>query len=331
MLKRRNLILFAGVLVAALILGWALSRRRPEGPKAENTVERMLSFAEADCVGWEVDWDGHRLRVERGEKAEDGWRLVVPAEGRADTASVVANVKNFNTLDIASVVAPTNSNLEPWGLARPSNRYTVFLREEGKIRPVTLWEGKPLDAGRGFYVRLSEHPSVLFVEDWVVLALRKRAGDVRLKQLIPFEPEAVTEISSGAIRFTKAKLRWSAPGAQDEAVLNPKVDEWVQTVCHLRAQYAFDAGEFDPAGRAPDHRLTLTGKTRSREKGSSPAASETSLLSLSLSFWIDGSSVVARRGDRGGYYRLPPEWRGILEPPPASFFREASEASAHGR
>jgi hypothetical protein len=328
MWTRRNLILLALVLVAAAALALILTKRREPATLAVG-VERMLMFQEDQCAGWQVDWDGHRVRVERGAQAEDGWRLVLPAEGRADTASAMANVKNFNTLDIASVVAPTNSNLEPWGLLHPSNRYAVFLREDGKIREITLWEGKALEAGKGFYVRCSENANVLFVEDWVVLALRKRAGDVRLKQLIPFEPEAVTRVVLGPLRFEKAKLRWRADGASDETIVNPKVDELVQQLSQLRAQYAFDPGEYDPAGRAPSLSLALTGKTRPR--GKSKPGVEEEPLTVKVDFWLDPASVIARRGASGSFYRLAPEIRSILELPRSAYFRELSGASNASR
>lgn len=328
MWTRRNLLLLALVLVAAAALAIILAKRRAPAPR-EVGVERMLTFQEEACTGWQVDWDGHRVRVERGSRAEDGWRLVLPAEGRADTASAMANVKNFNTLDIASVVAPTNSNLEPWGLRNPSNRYSVFLREDGKIREVTLWEGKPLEAGTGFYVRCSENSNVLFVEDWVVLALRKRAGDVRLKQLIPFEPESVTRVALGPLRFEKVKLRWRAEGASDESVVNPKVDELVQHLSQLRAQYAFDPGEYDPAGRAPSLSLALTGKTRPHGKNRPEV--EEAPLTVKVDFWLDPAAVIARRGASGPFFRLAPEIRSILELPRSVYFREFPQASDASR
>lgn len=231
---KKNLILLGVLLIAAGVLWYAVAHRPSR--KKNIPVNRIFSFNEEDAAKWEIAWDGRKILV---EKKSSRWEVMEPARFPTDQNSVIANVKNFNTCDFVEEVGTTNEDLKKWGLDRPSNRYTIWIRDGILLAEHTVFQGKELDKPNGFYVRYNHSSNVFFVEDWVVRALQKNTGDLRQKDFLGVDPEKIKEIRFRDVHIQKIGLFWTVNGFAKEKVQLKHADEAAQKLGFVKADYVF--------------------------------------------------------------------------------------------
>ncbi|MBL8992407.1 MAG: DUF4340 domain-containing protein [Spirochaetia bacterium] len=235
---KKNLILLAILLVVGAVLWYAVQHRPSK--KKPLPINRIFSFTEEDAAKWEIVWDGKRILA---EKKSGRWEVTEPLRFPTDQNSVIANVKNFNTCDYVEEIGTTNEDLKKWGLDRPSNRYTIWIREGILLTEHTIHQGRELDKPNGFYLRYNQSSNVFFVEDWVVRALQKTTGDLRQKDFLAVEPEKIREIRFRDIQIQKVGLFWSVNGRAKEKVQLKHADEAAQKLGFVKADYVYTRQE----------------------------------------------------------------------------------------
>ncbi len=170
MIRRSTWILlaaFALVLAGALI--WTRTRAAPGSVPAADatpTLEPLWSVPAADILGLRVEdlETGEMVELRRGD-GETPWRMVQPEEAPADAAQVEWAVTALVSPRPQGTL-PMPEDLEPFGLAEPSNRVTVFMAgdvtrsfEVGRVSP----------AGGVFYVTVPGRNEIVMLNQYSLL------------------------------------------------------------------------------------------------------------------------------------------------------------------
>lgn len=167
MIRRSTWVLLAAF---ALVLGGAMiwTRSRPvsgstTNPEATPTLQPLWSVAATDIVGVRVEnlQTGTVVEVRRGDE-QTPWKLVAPENVAADASRL--------EWAVTSLVSPRPqgildlpADLEPFGLAQPAQRVTVFLA--GNVAR-SLEVGRVSPAGGVFYVLSPGTDGILLLNEY---------------------------------------------------------------------------------------------------------------------------------------------------------------------
>jgi hypothetical protein len=167
MIRRSTWIfLSAFVVVLAGAILWSRSKPGPEGAgqaDATPTAEPLWSVPSTDIVGLRLEdlQTGLVVEVRRGDE-QTPWRMTAPVEGPADAARVEWAVNSLLSPRPRGTL-PAPADLAPFGLAEPSRRVTVFLRDDvarsfeiGRISPT----------GGVFYVAVPGRPEIVLLNEY---------------------------------------------------------------------------------------------------------------------------------------------------------------------
>ena len=167
MIRRSTWILLAvfGVVLAGAVL-WSRSKPGPgEGASAgaTPTAEPLWSVPSTDILGLRLEdlRSGAVVEVRRGDE-QTPWRMTAPVDGPADAARVEWAVNSLLSPRPRGTL-PAPDDLAPYGLAEPSRRVTVFLRDDvarsfeiGRISPT----------GGVFYVAVPGRPDIVLLNEY---------------------------------------------------------------------------------------------------------------------------------------------------------------------
>jgi hypothetical protein len=124
------------------------------------------------------------------EDARDGWRLVVPREGRVDTDALVALLKTLHALRVVSYVARPLVGAGETGLAKPTLTCTLQTWDEERT---TLRVGGAVEANpRRVYADSTGQTGLLALQRSDLQGLYVRADEL-LEQQPAAEGEAKPE------------------------------------------------------------------------------------------------------------------------------------------
>jgi hypothetical protein len=176
---------FAVVLGAALLWTRSRSARGAEvAADAVPTLEPLWSVATTDIVGLRVEdlKTGTVVEVHRGDEGTP-WRMVEPEEGIADASRVEWAITAL-TFPRPVGILDRPDNLEPFGLAGPSQLVTVYLADNltrsfeiGRISP----------AGGVFYVLVPGTDGIVMLDEYSL------SDVLSLLEVIPYAPTATPE------------------------------------------------------------------------------------------------------------------------------------------
>ncbi len=217
-------------------------------------------------------------------KSNAEWRIVSPAENRADPVMIGSLASRLGSLQMKSM-APGN-DLKTYGLDTPA----ATVRVGSGSSQATLLIGKTAEEGT-VYAKDASRPGVFTIESSLVDELKKGAGEYRQKDL--FDARAFNTVRVDITRgsethtFEKAGDKWKqlAPSAKDAD--NAKVEALLSAATGARATSFVDKA---PAG-PPELVVALkfeAGKTES------------------VSFYKSGAEAFAVRAGTPGAAKIDP-------------------------
>jgi hypothetical protein len=258
---------------------------------AEEAGRRVVGGLEAESI------EAIELESQDGIPArfvlEDGvWELVQPIEAPADATALDAMTSVLSQLAREGRVdAP--GPFEEYGLGE--NARTIRFEVGGEVRGLRVGRATPV--GGHLYVTTLASDEVSFVQTFRLNAFNRNLADLRDRNILPFEPADVTEISlewpGGEVQLSKPGQNWMMLSPVEEPADEPTIRDLLNDVAFLRAQSFVD--EEDEASAASlaatelDLRLTVDGVEQRLTIGASR----------------DGSPIV--RGRAARLFRIAPE------------------------
>jgi hypothetical protein len=185
MIRRSTWILlaaFAVVLAGAII--WTRARPAPGSvvaAEATPTPEPLWSVPATDILGLRLEdlETGAIVEVRRGDE-QTPWQMVKPDAGPADAARVEWAVTALVSPRPQGTL-PVPDDLEPFGLAEPSQRVTVFMAGD-VTRSLEIGRASP--AGGVFYVTVPGRAQIVMLNQYSLLDV------LSLLYELPYAPTA---------------------------------------------------------------------------------------------------------------------------------------------
>jgi hypothetical protein len=295
---RRILVLL--VLVAALgayLWVWELPQAEREGSK-----ERLVAVDKDAVTGLTLVYPDREIELRRDDTA---WRLVRPVEAPADEAAVKALLTTVVDAEIQRTLEELPQDLADFGLDTPSATVRLSLHDGSQPPPIVV--GKNTKIGGRTYVRRGEEPKVHLTASTLQFGVNKQVKDLRDKQLLAFEDDAVTrlEIHPAASEPTTLLRGGDAPGGAwtIEPGGHPADPSEVRSyLSSLRATRAVDFPDDAPTDLAryglDAPRLTVTVAT-----GKDGEQAQTLVLGAEATEGTE-KRVYAKRADRSTVYAL---------------------------
>lgn len=206
-MKKSLVSLLVLVSVFAVLSGVAVYTGKMKREKEISSMPRKKLFEikdEANIKRYELVFDGNYITV---EKKPEGWFIVSPTNYYADQMEAFANVKNFNTMQIDTIV--TNlSEKDLFGLENPKTKFTII--DDGLIH--TFYVGNRTADNEKYYV---QYNGEYFTIEWVYVdALKKDVSMLRDKDFLKIRPEEVVAIAIYSNRTYKRIDRINATNYQ---------------------------------------------------------------------------------------------------------------------
>jgi len=234
-------------------------RERAESEQRERE-SRVVALDEREITAIDLATAKGRLVLERGEG--EAWRVTVPINAPADEGTVRRMLTQLTTL---SVIRPVEGieDLSAVGLAEPAVR--VVARHAKGETAVAFGADNP--TGAGVYVRRDDQ-QVFLTTAAAKSTFELTLSDVRRKEFLEFDPQAVTKVtitaSGRALRLDRREAGWVLEDPPRPADPD-KVASLLSRLRALRATAFFDtpdqraAVRLDPAARV---RIELTAGDR---------------------------------------------------------------------
>jgi len=164
------------------------------------------------------------------------WRIVKPAQARADYAATEGLLTRLSSTHMLKVVSESGDNLRMYGLDRPSMTASVMT---GSSRATLLLGQKAADGG--FYAKDAARPVIFTVEEALATDLGKNTSEFRRKDV--FDSRAFSanrfEIRRGSETITLDKRDASGQttwqNAAGQNVDTAKVEDVLTKLSNLRA------------------------------------------------------------------------------------------------
>jgi len=150
----------------------------------------LVKFDSKDVTALDLKYPGREVALERG--AGGGWRIVKPLEAKADPATVKTLIDAIAACQIKETLEEKPADLAPFGLKDP--RAVVTVTVKGKTLP-SIELGKKTPVGYSDYVRVSDKPAVLLVNDSFSSDVIKTVNDFRDRELMSFKVDQVQQFT----------------------------------------------------------------------------------------------------------------------------------------
>ena len=185
-MKKNILIL---IILSIILLGvsfLAVYTTKKNKAKLEDNVTRnkLFELNEMDTYKYNLSFDNQNISV---EKINNVWNIMTPTNYVADQMEAFANVKNFNTLMISTVI--TNlSEIESFGLNEPQYTFNVWDKDKEHI----IYVGNKTIDGDFYYVKYNDE---YFSLDYIFIeALKKNVDMLREKDFFKIRSEEVVNV-----------------------------------------------------------------------------------------------------------------------------------------
>lgn len=179
------------LLVVALGLGaYIYFVEMDRDPGAGEARERAFSVDAADISEVEVrpaSADPVSLR-----RTGDHWALTAPVVAPADRATIDSMVSTLSTMEIDRVVDENATDLDQFGLEAPRTA-VVFRTTSGATHTLRLGNQTPTQSG--IYARIDDDTRVVLIPAYHEPAFDKTPFDLRDRQAIVFDRDAVDRIT----------------------------------------------------------------------------------------------------------------------------------------
>jgi hypothetical protein len=151
----------------------------------------LVKFDAKDVTAIDLKYPGSEVMLERGK--DGAWKLVKPLEARADPAAVKSLLDAIAACQIKETLEEKPADLAPFGLKTPRAIVTVTVKGKGALPAIEL--GKKTPVGYSDYVRVSDRPAVLLVNDSFSSDVIKTANDFRDRELLSFKVDQVQQFA----------------------------------------------------------------------------------------------------------------------------------------
>jgi len=161
-----------------------------EVPKAreEKTKAKLVAVDKTKVTAIDLVAPDHEVALAKTDK---GWRLTKPVDAPADDGAVTALIGALADAEVQKTIDELPSDLAAFGLDKPT--VTVKVTAAGTESPPVA-VGKNTAIGGKTYVRKGDEPKLYLVASTLGFALNKQAKDLRDKQLLNFQDDAVTRV-----------------------------------------------------------------------------------------------------------------------------------------
>jgi hypothetical protein len=183
---------------AVVTLGEGISRdvARPVGDFRDKTI---IAFDRKSVTGIDLDVDGNRFSAVADEPGK--WRIVKPAEYRADGDMVADFLDKLESGKVKEFVADGGAPPAQSGLDRPS-RVTLWTGKDKDRSSKTLLFGAADPGKSAVYVMREGDPGVLLVPDDVWKAVPKTVAALRDKVVIAYAYDKANRVQVDSARGT---------------------------------------------------------------------------------------------------------------------------------
>lgn len=211
---RKNIIIL--IILSIILLGvsfLAVHTTQKQRAKLEENVTRSKLFElnEIDTHKYKLTFDNQDISV---EKLNNVWNITTPKKYVADQMEAFANVKNFNTLMITSVITNLDE-VASFGLEKPLYTFNVWEKDKEHI----IYVGNKTIDGNYYYVKYNDE---YFSVDYIFIeALKKDIAMLREKDFFKIRSEEVINIKVYGNMYTNEITRkdgtnWLLIGLENE-------------------------------------------------------------------------------------------------------------------
>jgi hypothetical protein len=302
-MKIRGL-LIAAVLLAVLagILYWSDHRKstaeaaKPDADAApeilkldENSITK-LDVKKKDAAPIELDKSGSQ------------WKITEPKSFTADQSTVRGMLSALSSLNSERLVDDKSSDLQRYGLAKPSLELDV-TEKDSKMQRLLLGDDTP--AGSAVYAALAGSPRVFTIPGYTRNTLDKSLNDLRDKRLLTVSPDKISRIDiagkNGNIEFGRSKDEWQILKPTPMRADGSAVSEFVNKLTDAR----IDLSGSDSASKEADSAFSH-GTRVARVKVTDESGNQELQLRRNKDSYYAKSSVV------DGAYKVGSEFGDVL-------------------
>jgi hypothetical protein len=205
------------LLIAALLLAisaglfWWLNRKEASATKLTATpataTTKLLDVPQDQIQSVTIEKprsEGLELKRTAGQ-----WSITEPKELAADQDAVSSMVSSLASLSSEKLLEDKASNLEQYGLTKPSLSVTA-TKKDGKTLKVLFGDETPTSSGS--YAELAGDPRVFVVASYNKSSFDKTLADLRDKRLLTFDSDKLSRLELTAkketIEFGRNKDQW---------------------------------------------------------------------------------------------------------------------------
>jgi hypothetical protein len=210
-MKNRGLIVAVIVLTALTgTLYWSNHRKPAESSvnASAETPPKILTLNQADITEVVIKKKGgEELTLAKNDSGK--WQITAPKQLRADQDAVSSMLSTLSSLNSDRLIEDKASNLDQYGLTRPS--IEVDVTEKNK-KSEKLLIGDETPAGSAAYAAVGGDLRVFTVASYNKNSFDKGSRDLRDKRLMTFESDKISRVEllakKQAIEFGRNKEQW---------------------------------------------------------------------------------------------------------------------------
>ena len=213
-----KIILLLIALAVISVAAFLTTKKSREKIEANKPRKQLFELNETNVTKYELKYAEEPIIV---EKIDETWKVIAPSNNyKIDQLEAFANVKNFNTLNIDTII--TNlAELDSFGLENPSNEFTVW---EGD-KEYKIFVGNKTADEEKYYVKYNDE--YFSIELIYIEALKKTIDMLRDKQIFDktIYIDSVVKTESSIRDYTNTirkenRTNWVVDGVDEEINLN---------------------------------------------------------------------------------------------------------------
>lgn len=250
-----KLLILAILLLIISFTAFYITKKRRAEIMANKPRTQIFELNETNVNKYELIFEREPIIV---EKIEGIWKITSPSNDyKVDQLEAFANVKNFNTLNIDTII--TNlSEAEYFGLESPSNRFAVW---DGDREHEILVGNKTPDEER-YYVKYNNE--YFSVESIYIDALKKNIDMLRDKEIfespISLDSVRTVEIRTGDYTNIIRKINrtnWIVDSVENQTDLEKAYNDFSALSLIKASAFVYDTNRIERFFRVPDALVIL--------------------------------------------------------------------------
>lgn len=243
---RSTLILLIALAGLAGYLYFVELPRARDMEQEQQLARQLVTFQEADVTGITARYPDHTAVLER---RAGGWFVTEPLADEADPSEVRSLITTLTEQSAARVIEENNRELAEFGFDRPAVDLTFRLGE--RTERVRIGTDGPTP--NTLFVRRDSDAKVFLAEQWIRGSLTRRLYDLRAKQVVKIDGDAVTALTldfpGQSFRLEKRDGAWRVRAPRDYPADADQIGTLLITLENLRALQFIDAEQAKTALR----------------------------------------------------------------------------------